>query len=594
VLKTRNSGELRAIDAGQAVILAGWVHRRRDHGGLIFIDLRDTTGYVQVVFDSKVSAEAYAVADRCRNEFVLRVEGQVGRRPSGSENPSIASGEVEVRAARAEILSEAQTPPFVINEETNVEELLRLKHRYLDLRRERMHENLKLRSRVAQYIRNFLAERGFVEVETPMLAASTPEGARDYLVPSRVQPGNFYALPQSPQQYKQLLMVAGFERYFQIAHCLRDEDLRADRQPEHTQLDLEMSFVEEEDILDLQQELYYGLFTTLRPELNVPYPFPRFKHAEVVDRFGTDKPDLRFGIELKDFSDLALQTDFGVFKTVVEKGGIVKGLCYPGGAELSRKQVDGLTEFVKQYGAQGLVSVAVLAGTSSTSEDDWRSPVGKYLTVPVMSEMARRAEAHTGDLLLVIADKARVANLALDGLRREIGGRLGIADPNSRLFLQVIDFPLFTWNDEEDRWESEHHPFTAPRPDHLDLLESDPGQVRSRHYDLVCNGWELGSGSIRIHRPDVQSRVFRLLKIGDEEAKARFGHMLEAFTYGAPPHGGFGHGLDRVVAILAGEPDIREVIAFPKTKTASDPMTGAPGPVKPEQLKELHIALKDE
>jgi aspartyl-tRNA synthetase len=591
VLKTRNSGELRAEDAGQCVTLAGWVHRRRDHGGLIFIDLRDNTGYAQVVFDPKASGEAYEAADQCRPEYVLQVEGEVSRRPAGSENPQIATGDIEVKAARAVILATSETPPFEINEETNVEELLRLRYRYLDLRRERMHENLKLRSRVAQYMRSFLAERDFVEIETPMLAASTPEGARDYLVPSRNQPGKFYALPQSPQQYKQLLMVAGFERYFQIAHCLRDEDLRGDRQPEHTQLDLEMSFVEEEDILSLQEELYAGMFKTLRPELDTPMPFPRFKYEEVMQRYGTDKPDLRYGLELSDFSDLATKTDFGVFKSVVEAGGIVKGLSAPGGAEFSRKQIDDLTEFVKQYGAKGLVSIAILGEPAALSDDQIRSPVAKYLTLPVISEMAARAGSKQGDLLLIVADQPKVTHLALDGLRRELARRLDLADPTKRIFLQVVDFPLFAWNEDEERWEPEHHPFTAPREEDIETLESDPGNVRARHYDLVCNGWELGSGSIRIHRPDVQSRVFRLLGISEEDAKARFGHLLDAFSYGAPPHGGFGHGLDRIVAILAGEPDIREVMAFPKTKSAADPMTGAPSEVRPEQLEELGIRV---
>ncbi|MEX2237422.1 MAG: aspartate--tRNA ligase [Dehalococcoidia bacterium] len=591
MLKTRNCGDLRSVDAGEAVTLAGWVDRRRDHGGLIFIDLRDTSGCAQVVFDPKQSPEAYAAADQSRLEFVLQVEGQVSRRPAGSENADLPSGEIEVKAQRAVILAESKTPPFTINEETNPEELLRLRYRYLDLRRGRIHENLKLRSRVAQYMRSFLAARDFVEIETPMLAASTPEGARDYLVPSRVQPGKFYALPQSPQQYKQLLMVAGFERYFQIAHCLRDEDLRADRQPEHTQLDLEMSFVDEGDILDLQEELYTGLFKTLRPELNIPTPFPRLKHADVVERYGTDKPDLRFAVELADFTDLAARTEFGVFKSVVEAGGRIKGLAAPGGAEFSRRQIDELTELVKQYGAKGLVSIAILGDPAALSEELVRSPVAKYLTVPAISEMAARAGAKMGDLLLIVADQQKTANLALDGLRRELARRLELADPNTRLFIQVIDFPLFARDEDNDRWESEHHPFTAPRDEDMHILETDPGRVRARHYDLVCNGWELGSGSIRINRPDVQSRIFKLLQISDEDARARFGHLLDAFSYGAPPHGGFGHGLDRVVAILAGETDIREVIAFPKTKSASDPMTGAPSKVSPEQLEELRIAV---
>ncbi|MPZ22536.1 MAG: aspartate--tRNA ligase [Dehalococcoidia bacterium] len=591
MLKTRNSGELRAMDAGQSVTLAGWVHRRRDHGGLIFIDLRDTTGYAQVVFDPRTSPDAYVVADGCRNEYVLQIEGEVALRPEGSTNATLATGEIEVKAGAASVLAESETPPFGINDDSAVEELLRLRYRYLDLRRQRMHDNLRLRSRVAQHIREFLGRRDFVEIETPMLAASTPEGARDYLVPSRVHPGSFYALPQSPQQYKQLLMVAGFERYFQIAHCLRDEDLRADRQPEHTQLDLEMSFVEESDILDLQEELYVSLFTTLRPALKVPRPFPRLRHEDVVNRYGTDKPDLRFGLELADLSDLVASSEFGVFRSTVEAGGIVKGIAAPGGAEFSRRQIDELTDFVKQYGARGLVSIALLGDPRTLSDDQLRSPVARYLDVGAVKEMAVRLGAEAGDLLLIVADSPKMANQALDALRRELARRLDLADPDTRLFLQVVDFPLLAWNEDEDRWEPEHHPFTAPREEDLDLLDSAPGDARARHYDLVCNGWELGSGSIRIHRPDVQARIFKLLEISDEEARTRFGHMLEAFTYGAPPHGGFGHGLDRVVAILAGEPDIREVIAFPKTKSASDPMTGAPSSVSSKQLEELHIAV---
>jgi aspartyl-tRNA synthetase len=597
MLKSHSCGELRASNEGETVSLAGWVHRRRDHGGLIFIDLRDHDGLVQTVFNPKENAEAYAVADSCRGEYVLQVKGNVARRPKGTENAALPTGEIEVRVSEAQILNPAKTPPFYITEETEVEELLRLKYRYLDLRRETMHQNIMTRHRVVKFIRDFLSEHGFTEIETPLLTAPTPEGARDYLVPSRVHAGHFYALPQSPQQFKQLLMVAGFERYFQIARCLRDEDLRADRQPEHTQLDLEMSFVsDEEDIFALTEELYYTLAQTLFPDRPVQqHPFPRMTYEESVRRFGSDKPDVRYGLELTDFSDALRDTEFAVFQQVLSTGGQVRGLCVAKGAEFSRKQTDDLTTFVQQFGAKGLVSIAFLGEGSieTLTEEDIRSPVAKYFTVEQAREMARAAEAKRGDMLLLVADKPSVANRALDGLRRELADRLQLYDPNVLAFVFLKDVPLFEWSDTENRWVSMHHPFTSPREEDLPLIDTDPGRVRSRAYDLVCNGWELFSGSIRIHRRELQEKVFAMLGISLEEARRKFGHMLEAFEYGAPPHAGIGAGIDRLLAVLLNEPDIREVIAFPKTKSASEPLTRAPTTVSPEQLRELHIAVTE-
>ncbi len=595
MLKSHNCGELRPLHEGQEVSLAGWVHRRRDHGGLIFIDLRDHSGLVQVVFNPKLSAEAYAVGDAARGEFVLRVKGTVGRRPPGTENASLPTGEIEVRVTSAEILNPAKTPPFYIAEETEVEELLRLRYRYLDLRRETMHRNIVMRAAATKYIRDFMTAKGFLEIETPILTAPTPEGARDYLVPSRVNPGRFYALPQSPQQLKQILMVAGFERYFQIARCFRDEDLRADRQPEFTQLDVEMSFVEEEDILALMEELYTGLFESLRPDLRVVKPFARLTYQEAMARFGSDKPDLRFGLELRDFSAALRDSEFQVFRQTIASGGVVRGLCVPGGAAFSRKQTDDLTTFVQQYGAKGLVSLAFLGegGIEDISEEELRSPVAKYFTAEQAREMARLAGAQRGDMLLMVADKPEAAAKALDALRRELGRRLGLIDEGVRHFAFITGFPLLEWHEEDGRYYAMHHPFTSPVEEDIPLMDTDPGRVRARAYDLTCNGWELGGGSIRIHRRELQEKMFSVLGLSPDEARRRFGHMLEAFEYGAPPHGGIAMGLDRTVALLVGVDDIREVIAFPKTKSAVEPMTGAPSPVSPEQLKELHIAVTE-
>jgi aspartyl-tRNA synthetase len=587
---------LRAEHEGQEVTLAGWVHRRRDHGSLIFIDLRDHDGIAQVVFNPKQAEEAHTVASEVRNEYVIQVRGRVGRRPPGTENRNMATGEIEVHAQSATLLSSSKTPPFYINEETEVDDLLRLHYRYLDLRRERMHRNIVFRHKVVQFIRNFLSERGFVEVETPILIKSTPEGARDYLVPSRVNPGRFYALPQSPQQLKQLLMVAGFERYFQIAHCFRDEDLRADRQPEFTQLDIEMSFIDEEDMLKLMEELHTAMVETLRPDLRLNKPFPRLAYAEAMRRFGSDKPDLRYGMELVDVSDLLAESEFGVFRETLVAGGVVRGICVPGGAVFSRRQIDELTEFVKTVGGKGLISIG-LTGEGPVEEltaDDFHSPVHRYLRLEEVRAIAVRAGASRGDLVIIVADQEARASQTLDGMRREMARRLNLIDEGFLAFCFITDFPLVEWNEAEERWDAVHHPFTSPKEEDLPLMDSDPGRVRARAYDLVCNGWEIAGGSIRIHRRDVQEKMFSLLRIAPEEAQERFGHMLEAFEYGAPPHGGIATGLDRTVMLLAGERDIREVIAFPKTKTASDPLFGAPSTVSEAQLKELHIALRPE
>jgi aspartyl-tRNA synthetase len=592
VLKDRNCGELRPEDAGATVTLAGWVHNRRDQGGLIFIDLRDHSGIVQVKFDRAAEPEAHAVAAECRAEYVLLVRGTVQRREERWVNPKLATGAIEVEAREARILNSAKTPPFYINQDGEIAETLRLKYRYLDLRRQRMHQNIVLRGAVIKFIRDFMTARGFLEIETPMLIKATPEGARDYLVPSRVHPGKFYALPQSPQQLKQLLMVAGFERYFQIARCFRDEDLRADRQPEFTQLDFELSFVEEEDIYELLETLMLEMTAQLAPHFRVPAPFPRLTYAEAMRRFGTDKPDLRYGMELFDAGDLFRDTQFGVFRAALE-GGVIRGLVAPGGAGFSRRQLDGYTEIARSSGAKGLVPIALTGAGSieALTMDDVRSTAARYLTIEEVRAVAARAGAQRGDAIFLIADREPVTCAALDALRRALAQDLKLADPQTLAFAFVTEFPMFEWNAEEERWDAVHHPFTAPLTEDIPLLDTDPGRARARAYDLVCNGWELGSGSIRIHERTLQAKIFDLLRISPEEQQERFGHMLEAFEYGAPPHGGMAPGIDRIVALLCGETDIREVIAFPKTKRAADLMLGAPSPVDPRQLRELSLAI---
>jgi aspartyl-tRNA synthetase len=588
MLKTRSCGELRARHAGQEVTLAGWVNRRRDHGGVVFIDLRDRSGVVQVVANPDIDPESHQAAQEVRNEYVLQIEGEVRRRPEGLINPELPTGEIEVVVDALKILNPAKTPPFYVYDDQAVDEGLRLQYRYLDLRRQRMQRNMLLRHKVVKTIRDFLDERGFVEIETPILFKSTPEGARDYLVPSRLYPGHFYALPQSPQQLKQLLMVAGYEKYFQIARCFRDEDQRGDRQPEFTQLDLEMSFVEREDVMALTEALMIAIVEVCEECELYARPFPRLTYEEALARFGTDRPDIRFGMELTDISDLVAESEFRIFSAVVGDGGQVKGVRVPGCADYSRRQIDELTELARDEGAKGLAWLALPQGG-----EEMRSSFAKYLTDEEVEGVVERLTAQPGDLLLFVADETNVVNPVLGALRLELGERLGLREHADRTlaFCWVIDFPLFEWDEEGRRWDPSHHLFTAPMVEDLPLLESDPGAARGQQYDLVLNGEEVAGGSIRIHRRDVQERVFDLIGLDVAEAKRRFGHMLEAFEFGTPPHGGIAPGIDRLVMILAGEPNIREVIAFPKTQQAKDLMTGAPSRVEEDQLEELHLQV---
>jgi aspartyl-tRNA synthetase len=586
--KTHTCGELRPSHIGQQVALAGWIHRRRDHGGVTFIDLRDRWGLIQVVANPVTSATAHQAAIDARSEWVVQVEGVVRRRPEGMENPALATGEIEVEVQALRVLNPARTPPFPINEETEVDESVRLKYRYLDLRRARLQRVLELRHRLVKYIRDFLDARGFWEVETPILFKTTPEGARDYLVPSRVHPGQFYALPQSPQQLKQLLMVAGVERYFQIARCFRDEDLRGNRQPEFTQLDLEMSFVEREDVMALVEELFTSLVGKLVPDMHLlAKPWPRLTYAEAMERFGKDSPDIRFGLELKNITDLAQGCGFKVFQSAAASGGHVRGLNAKGCASYSRKDIDGLTAYAASFGAKGLAYLAIDPG------GEVRSSFCRFLSPERIQEIRERLEAEPGDLLLFVADRPPVVYEALARLRTHLGDRLGLRDPNVLAFCWVVDFPFVTWVEEEKRWDPSHHLFTSPMLEDVPLLDSDPGEARGQQYDMVLNDLEVGGGSIRIHDRKLQERVFRLIGLEPEVAQERFGHMLEAFEYGTPPHGGIAPGIDRICMILAKEPDIREVIAFPKNQAARDIMADAPSPAQEKQLEELHIRLRE-
>ena len=579
--RTHTAGELRAKNVGERVRLAGWVNRRRDHGGLIFIDLRDRWGTTQVTFDPE-AAELFAAAESLRPEWSISVEGEVVKRPEGNENPDLPTGEIEVSATALEILNASATPPFEIDRERPVDELLRLRHRYLDLRRRRMQENIIFRHRVVKHMRDYLSERGFVEIETPLLTASTPEGARDYLVPSRLYPGEFYALPQSPQQFKQLLMVAGFERYFQIARALRDEDGRGDRQPEHTQLDLEMSYTTQDEVLDLVEDLYVEIVENFTEKGLLQKPFPRLTYREAMDRFGTDKPDLRFGLELADVSEIVRESEFRVFRGAVESGGSVRGIAVGGLGALTRREIDELTAVASAGGARGLAYLKVGA-------DDLSGPIAKFFSAEEGEALKGALGAREGDYMFFVADKDPVVFESLNRLRLHMRDALGLADEGVLALCWVTDFPLFEWNEDEERVEPMHHMFTMPREEDLALLDTDPLKVIGQLYDLVANGTELASGSIRIHRPELQQKVFSIVNIPPEEAERRFGAMLEAFRYGAPPHGGIAPGVDRLIMLLRDEPNIREVMAFPKTQAARDEMMDAPSPVTEDQLKELHI-----
>ncbi len=597
MLQSHRCGELRSTNAGQTVTLAGWLHRRRDHGGLIFFDLRDRSGLVQVTVDADQAPQAHETASQTRPEYVLQVKGVVTPRPSELRNAAMSTGDIEVTATEIVILNTAKTPPFYINEESPVDEVVRLKYRYLDLRRATLQRNIILYDRIVRTIRNFLHDQQFIEIETPILIKSTPEGARDYVVPSRVHAGKFYALPQSPQQLKQLLMVAGFERYFQIARCFRDEDLRADRQPEFTQLDLEMSFVERDDVMDLIEAMLIHLVQSLAQpgEASITgkriqqIPFPRLTYAEALARFGNDRPDLRFGMELTDLSDLFTASGFAVFKNAVATGGQVKAIRAPGCAAYSRKQLDELTELVKGYGAQGLAWLALPSG-AAVEVGQARSSFAKFLTAEEFAGLIAHTGAESGDLLLLVAAAPAIVAASLSALRLEMGRRLGLIADDVFAFCWVTDFPLVEFDAEEQRWTAVHHPFTSALDEDWEYLESDPGRVRAKAYDVILNGWEVGGGSIRIHRRDVQNRLFTRLGIEEETQRLQFSQLLDAFEYGAPPHGGIALGMARLTALFAGASNIREVIAFPKTAAASDLLFGAPSALADEQLRELHLA----
>lgn len=582
--RTHNCCELGRGDAGREVVLMGWVQRRRDHGGVIFVDLRDREGITQVVFNPDLNKEVHEKAHAIRSEFVIGITGKVEKRPEGMTNPNLKTGEIEVFATELKILNPANTPPFLIEDTVDVSENVRLKYRHIDLRRPNIQKNLILRHRAAASVRQYLNGLGFIDIETPVLTKSTPEGARDYLVPSRVNPGMFYALPQSPQLFKQLLMISGFDKYYQIVRCFRDEDLRADRQPEFTQIDLEMSFVGEEDVMGIAEGMINNIFKEVLDK-NIEIPFERLSYAEAIDRFGLDKPDLRFGLELKDISDIVKSSGFKVFANVVEKGGIVKVLNAKGCFEFSRKEIDDLTEFAAVYKAKGLAWVKV-------KEDGWQSPIAKFFTDDEKEKLAKRIDMETGDLVFFVADQPKIVNDALGHLRNHLAGRLNLVDENEFRFLWVTQFPMMEYDENEKRYQAMHHPFTAPLEEDYDLLEKNPLAVRSRAYDLVLNGSEIGGGSIRIHQKELQEKVFAALGMSPESYNEKFGFLLSALDSGAPPHGGIAFGFDRLVMMLCGGSSIRDVIAFPKTQKASCLLTNAPSETSRAQLDELCLRIK--
>jgi aspartyl-tRNA synthetase len=585
--RTHTCGELRASHAGQTVTLSGWVNRRRDHGGLAFFDLRDRSGLIQITINPDLPKETLDLVADVRFEWVLQIEGLVQKRPSGMENPKMETGEIEIIAKDVKILNPAKTLPFMVSSDADLaDENTRLKYRYLDLRRERMTNNIVLRHKVIKFMRDYLDKEGFIEIETPIMFKATPEGARDYLVPSRLFPGQFYALPQSPQQLKQLLMVAGMDKYFQIARCFRDEDLRGDRQPEFTQLDLEMSYVHRDDVLALVEDLYTKMIPAVSPEKKLlSTPWRKISYKETMETYGTDKPDLRFGMELVDVSDVFAKSEFKVFQSALENGGVIKCIVAPKSADMSRKEIDALTEVAKSFGAKGMPTLAV------TSEGV-KGSASKFVSAEEVEALKAKVNAKEGDLILFASDARAVANKVLGGLRLWFRDKLDLADENMMAFAWIVDFPFFAYNEETKTWESEHHPFTMPKMEDLPKFDTNPGEVMSDAYDMVCNGYEMASGSIRIHRRDIQMKMFEMLGLSNEDIQAKFGHMLEAFEYGAPPHGGMAPGIDRLIMLLANEPNIREVIAFPKNQAGRDVMADAPSAVEPKQLKELKIKFE--
>ena len=593
--KNTDCGAPRSSDIGKQITVAGWVHRRRDHGNLVFVDLRDRTGILQIVFNPEISDAAHRLAEEMRSEWVVQATGTIRARLPGATNPNLDTGEVELIVDESNVLNRAATPPFEVEDDTDAEESTRMAFRYIDIRRPEMLKRLQLRHRVTHLIWDDLTAKDFTQVETPILIKSTPEGARDYVVPSRVRPGSFYALPQSPQQMKQILMVAGVERYFQIAKCFRDEDLRADRQPEHTQLDLEMSFVHQEDVMSLVEGLYTRIVREIRPDARLETPFMKLSYDQAVEKYGSDKPDTRYGLEMSTITEIAARSDARVFQSVAKAGGTIRAFSAPGCAGYTRRQTDQLIDVAKSAGAHGLVYIAIDKAATSIAdinEEHIRSPLKSYLTLEIIREIAHSVDASPGDLVLIVAGTQTVANNALSALRTEMAGRLDLIDPDHFKFAWVFDFPLFERDDDRGAWSPAHHVFSAPKREHIPFIESDPGRVYADLFDLTCNGVELGSGSIRIHDPELQMRVFNVIGYSDAEIEERFGHLLKAFKYGAPPHGGMGLGLDRITAMLAGQSNIREVIAFPKTQSAWDPLFDAPSQIADEQLEELGIAVE--